>query len=135
MLGWRNNRFAHVLVGNRYRCLTRKWRATGKHFVKQYSCGIKIGASIYVFATGLLWAEVLRSSNDAVGVRLGDRRFAHRASDSKVHHLHQPGVGNHHVGGLDVAVNHPGKVRKLKGGKHALGITDRLGDAQLALVQ
>ena len=43
--------------------------------------------------------------------RLGDRRAVERTGDPEVEHLDRTIVGDHYVGGLDVAVEDPGVVR------------------------
>ena len=110
--GWGYS-FAHVLVRDRNRGLTGEWWAASEHFVKHNAGRVKISASIDRFATCLFWRKVLRGADDAGCVSLGCRAVAHSSGDTKVHDLHQAGVGDHDVRRLDVAVNDAGLVRKL----------------------
>ena len=59
-----------------------------------------------------------------------------RAGDAEVHHLDVAARGEHHVAGLDVAVDDAGAVAVVEGGEHAGGDLERpLGQDLAALAE
>ena len=58
---------------------------------------------------------------------------AHRTGDAKVHDLDGAILGNHDVGGFDVAVNNPSSVGDLKGGQNSIGHLQDVALLELAL--
>ena len=58
---------------------------------------------------------------------------AHRTGDAKVHDLDRAILGNHDVGGFDVAVNNPGSVGDLKRSQDTIGHLQDVALLKLAL--
>ena len=115
----RRHRLAHVLVGDGDRAVADERRASGEQLVEQAAGGVDVGSRVDGLATRLLGGEVLRGADH--GCRLGHRRLgvADRTGDAEVHHLHVTGGGEHHVAGLDVAVDDPRAVAVVERGQHA----------------
>src|SRR5699024_624721 len=65
----------------------------------------------------LLGGEVLGGAHHGLGGGHGAGGVRDRPGDAEVHHLHVAGVVDHHVAGLDVAVDDPGGRGVLEGGK------------------
>ena len=129
-------RLAHVLVGHRDRAVADERRPAGEQLVEQAAGGVDVGAGVDGLAAGLLGREVLRGADHGRGLGHRRRRVADRAGDAEVHHLHVAARGEHHVAGLDVAVDDPGAVAVVERGQHAAGDLERpLGQDLAALAQ
>ena len=112
---------AHVLVGHRDRAVADEGWPAGEQLVELAPGGVDVGAGVDRLTAGLLGGEVLRRPHDRCGLGHRVRRVGDGAGDAEVHHLHVAGRGEHHVAGLDVAVDDPGAVAVVEGREYAGG--------------
>jgi hypothetical protein len=119
-----------MLVGDGDGRLSDERGPPGEQFEEQAAGGVEVGAGIDGLALSLLRGEVLSGADDGLG--LGHRRGAvgDRAGDAEVHDLDLTGLGDHHVGRLDVAVHDAHPVAVGQRAEHALGDPGGLGRIQ-----
>ena len=81
----------------------------GEQAVEHHAHGVEIGARVDLVAQHLFGRHVGRRAHHEPGVRqvLGARH----ARDAEVHDLDGPGLGDHHVGGLQIAMHDAHAVR------------------------
>ena len=113
-LARRDGVFLDVLVGDGEGGFAFEWWFAGDGFVHDAAEGVDVGAGVGSFAACLLGGEVLRGADDCGGLRHGGGGVIQCAGDAEVHHLHLAGVGDHDVGGFDVAVDDAGVVAGLE---------------------
>ena len=114
LLGRRHRVLLHVLVGDGEGGFALKRRHTGDGFVHDAAECVNVAACVGRFAAGLLGGEVLSGADHRGGLRHGGGGIVQRARDAEVHHLHRAGVGDHDVGGFDVAVDDASVVAGLQ---------------------
>ena len=113
-LGRRLRVLLHVLEGNGQRGLAVEGSLARGQLVEHATGGVNIRTCVGGLAACLLGGEVLGGADDGGGLRHGRGAIAQRACDAEVHDLHRAGVGDHHVRGLDVAVNDARLVREVQ---------------------
>ena len=124
-----------MLVGDRHGGIAGERRFSGQHFIQHATGGIQIGAHVDAFAARLLWRQILRGADHALGLRHRGRGVVKRTGDAEVHDLDHALLGNHDVSRLDVSVNHTHAMRILEcvqyADHHLLGVTLAQGAVHL----
>ncbi|CAB4570125.1 unannotated protein [freshwater metagenome] len=93
-----------MLIGDRNRCISSEWWPSRYEFVEDATECVEVTPCVRATSRRLLWSEILRSPDHVPGI--GHRRaLIKRSSDTKIHHLHITGVGDHDVSWLDIAVD------------------------------
>ena len=136
VVGRGSGRLADVLVGDRDGGVADERRPAGQQLVEQAAGGVDVGPGVDRLAAGLLRREVLRGADHGRGLGHRAGGVGHRPGDAEVHHLHVAGRREHHVAGLDVAVDDAGAVAVVERRQHAAGDLERpLGQDLAALAQ
>ena len=104
----------------------------GEHLEQDDAERVDVGCAGDLVAARLLRAEVVDGAERRAGD--GHRRLGHGARDAEVGDLHVPGVGDHDVAGLHVAVDDPLAVRRLERARGADCDPHRIVDRQRAAV-
>ena len=99
---------------------------SGEELVEHHAGGIQVRAGVDRFALGLLGGEVRCGAENGAGLGHRGGGVRCRAGDAEVHDLDPPGVGDHHVAGLDVAVHDTGPVGVLQRFEDAVDVPHRL---------
>ncbi len=92
-----------------------RWGA-GQHLVEHGPEGVDIGARVRDIAPELLGSDVLGGAQDRA--RVGEIPTAFGLGDAEVGHQDATVVGQHDVGGLDVAMDDAGEVGGVQGVGH-----------------
>jgi len=101
----RDRHLPDVLVRHADRGIAEERRASGQQLVEQAAGRIEVGARVDLLAPGLLGRQVLGGADHCGRLRHRRRGVGDRSGDPEVHHLDLAGIGQHHIGGLDVAVH------------------------------
>jgi hypothetical protein len=115
-----------VLVGHAHRRVALERRTPDQQLVEQAAGGVDVAAGIDRLTAGLLGGEVLGGADHGRGLGHRGRGVGDGPGDAEIHHLDLTGGGQHHVGGLDVAVDDAGLVAVAQRVQHSLGELERL---------
>ena len=119
-------------------------RLPGEHLVEHGAEREDVGARVDGLALGLLRGHVggCPEQDAEAGAARGAERGGHRVGraalgadqlgEAEVEHLHEAGLRDHHVPGLDVAVDDPGLVGGGEAARDLERDPQRLGDRQAA---
>ena len=94
-----------MLVGDRNRRVSGKWRLPSEKFVEKHARGVQITAGINYFTPCLLRRKVLRSAHDGQCRGHGGGVVVERSRDTKVHDLDVTGARQHHICRLNVTMD------------------------------
>ncbi len=129
--GWR--RLGEPLDDDRLRGGAGERRLPGQHLVQHATEGVDVAPAIQLLVAGGLLRTHVRRRADR-GARLSQvlpLARTHRLGDPEIGH-HGLALVEHHVLGLDVAVDHALRVGIAERGGDVAGDSQRLGDGQLA---
>ena len=93
-----------MLIGDRNRCISGEWWPSRDEFIEDATERVEVTSCISATSRGLLRGEILRRSDNVPGIR-HRRALVEGPCDTEIHHLHIPGVGDHDVSRLDIAVD------------------------------
>ncbi len=119
-----------MLVCNRNGAVAHERRAAREHFIEQAGRGIKVTSRVDRLSPGLLGRQVLRRSNNRLGLGHCGCGVGNRPGDTEIHHFHAAVGRDHHIGWFDVAMNDSGPVAVFECRKHAEGVLDGLVDTE-----
>ena len=106
----------------------------GHQFIERDAHRIDVGTRIgRGDALDLLRRHVVQGADGGAG--LGELMVRGRTGDAEIHQLDHARGRQHHVGGLDVAMDHAAGVRVFQGGQHLHDVVDRLGRRQRPILE
>ena len=107
--GDRRRRLGDLHLHHRDRGVRIERQATGQQTIEHDAHRVEIRAAVDLAAEHLLRRHVGGRAHHVAAVR--EVLAAENARDAEVHHLDRAALGNHHVGGLEVAMHDAGAMR------------------------
>ena len=114
-MGWHRRAAVDVLDSNRHGGFPVIGWTACHHLIHHDTQGIQVTAVVRVAALGLLWGNVVHTSQCLLGQRIA---FVHDPGDAEVHDLHGAVFQHHDVVGLDIPMDDA----------PAVGVFQSLGD-------
>jgi hypothetical protein len=130
--GDRRDGLVAVRVGDRHRVTARERRIPRQLRVQQAAHPVDVAGRARRLADQQLRREVGRGAHQHARHRHVGALVVERLGDAEVRELHPALVGQQHVAGLDVAVDHAGPVGRLEALEHAGGDRHHLVDLEVA---
>ena len=109
------------------------WTLAGDHFVERDADRIKIGARVDGLALHLFGRHIGDGAQSGVGH--GEAHIVAGACDAEVHQFYDALRSEHHVGGLNVAMNDFLRVGVGERGESLIEVGDRVGVTNRALME
>ena len=109
-------------------CISPEWPLIGDQFVKQDSEGPEVRTLVRVLAVILLRRHVGKRPDEHSGLGLGS---FHHPRNAEVHDLDDAFLAEHHVSGLDVAVNNSALVGVVESATGLDGVRQLQGKRQI----